>query len=461
MSGKPLRGRVAASGECLTILEAMAKRLHDNVFIGEDGTALVQRILMKMRFGWVPTGKFETGIDGYIELRDSKSRTMLGAHLAAQVKGWAAYTAETDTGFEFLCEQEHVDYWMRSNLPVLLICVHPDTDEAWYVCVSDYFAAPERRASRRVVFDKRTMRFDPSVAETLRDVALPADSGVPRHGLTGPETLLTNLLPVEACGDSLWSAPTDCRTYAQANARYAEVEGPRASDYLLRDERLYSLRDPRTCELARICDAEQAVAEPVEAWADAGEVDLQRRFSDLLRRTLLQQLKPRLRWQPERALFYFAAPMPLRRLSMVGPTGRKRDVVAVKWFKGRDAKQRVSYVRHQAFRPRFVRWDGQWYLEIEPDWYFSWNGTLEDSRAEERLRFWKGKERNNAVSGHVRFWEQVLVGQVGSLSADTPLLQLGSLRTERAPVGIDDRVWRRQRSGRRPGGGDDQGELAA
>jgi hypothetical protein len=439
----------------------VAKKLHDNIFTGEDGIALVQRILMKMRFGWQPTGKFDVGIDGYIQLRDPKTHVMLGAHLAAQVKAYARFTAETATSFEFLCEQDHIDYWMRSNLPVVLICVHPDTDEAWFVCVTEYFAAPERRASRRVVFDKSSTRFDAGVADSLKELALPPDAGVPRHGLTGPETLLTNLLPVTGFGEFLWCAKTDCHTTEQANTLYSQTEGPRASDYLLRDELLYSLRDPRTCELQSLCDAMSVKADPVGIWAGSDSLDLQRRFADLLRRTLLQQLKPRLRWQHERALFYFAAPLPLHSVSMVGPSGHKRDVVRVKWFTGRDGKRRASYVRHQAFRPRFVRVEGQWYLQIEPDWYFSWNGSLEDRRANERLRFYKGKERNHAVTGHLRLWEQVLGEHSGALSDSRALLRFGPLRTERVPVGIEDKVWRPQKTSRSSASGVGQEQLAA
>lgn len=438
----------------------MAKTIHDNTFIGEDGIAVVQRTLMMMRFAWQPTGAFDAGIDGYIELRDSKTKAMLGAHLGAQVKARARFTAETDNGFEFLCDQEDVDYWMRSNVPVLLICVHPDRSEAWWICVTEYFADPQRRASRRVGFDKQTTRFEPGVADQLRDLALPPDAGVPRQGLTGAETLVTNQLPLLAHGDALWSAPTSCANREDANSRYAHIDGPRASDYILREGRLYSLRDPRECPLQHICDADKASRAAAAVWAEATDVDLQRHFADLLRRTLLQQAKPRLRWQPERGFFYFAAPVPLQPVSMVGPSGRAREVVAVKWFTGRDGKRRVSYIRHQAFRPRFVRLDGRWYLEVEPEWYFSWDGQREDSRAEQRLRWLKGKERNNAVVGHLRFWEQILTRPLSLLADDEPLLRFGPLRTERAPVGIDDKTWRRapKRSRRLP---DDQGRLAA
>lgn len=425
----------------------MAKKIHDTTFIGEGGIAVVQSILMQMRYAWQPTGRFDAGIDGYIELRDGQTKEMLGAHLGAQVKTRKKFTRETDTSFEYLCDQEDVDYWIRNTLPVLLICVRSDSSDAWFVCVTDYFADPDARAERRVVFDKERDRFDASVADELRDLALPPDAGVPRQGLTGPETLLTNLLPVAHHGSHVWSAPTDCVTLDQANARYAEVEGPRASDYLLFDQRLYSLRDPGTCELARICDAPKAQTVDVATWADSDDPDVQRRFANMLRRTLLQQLKPRVRWQPEKALFHFAA-LTDEDISLTGPTGFSRKVVAIKRFTGRDGEERTSYIRHLAFRPRFVRFESTWYLEVTPEWYFSWDGTREDRKAAERLRFYKSRERNNAVMNHLRFWEHMLTSQLAAFDTEGVPLRFGPLRTERVAVGIDDRAWQGSRARR-------------
>jgi Domain of unknown function (DUF4365) len=419
--------------------EAMAKTIRDTTFIGEGGVAVVQRTLMGMRYAWQPTGRFDAGIDGYIELRDTQSKEMLGAHLGAQVKARRKFTRETDASFEFLCDQEDVDYWMRSNLPVLLICVRSDTEDAWFVCATDYFSDPDVRAERRVVFDKDEDRFDSGVANVLRDLALPPDAGIPRQGLTGPETLLTNLLPVHY-GDLLWSAPTDYATVDEANERYSEREGPRDSDYLLRDGRLYSLRDPRTCELSRICDAARASSEPADVWANARDGDLRRRFADLLRRTMLQQFKPRIGWQPAKKLFYFTA-AETESISMTGPSGHSREVVSVKRFEGKDGGERIGHIRHLAFRPRFIQFDNVWYLEVTPEWFFTWDGEREDRKADERRRWLKSRERNAAVSNHVRFWEHVITSQLGAVGDQELPLRFGPLRTERVAVGIDDRAW--------------------
>ncbi|MFN2466630.1 MAG: DUF4365 domain-containing protein [Gaiellaceae bacterium] len=417
----------------------MAKRIRETTFIGEGGIAVVQRVLMQMRYAWQPTGRFDAGIDGYIELHDTQTKEMLGAHLGAQVKTRKRFTRDTDTSFEFLCDQEDIDYWMRSNVPVVLICVRSDADGAWFVCVTDYFQDPDRRVERRVVFDKTADRFDVGAAEKLRDLALPVDAGVPRQGLTGPETLLTNLLPVQHGGD-LFAAASPYTTREEVHARYEEFGGPRASDYLIRHGRLYSLRDPRTCPLGHICDVSSLELLDVSDWAASDDADLQRRFSDLLRRTLLQQFKPRIQWQPQKKLFYFAT-LDGESVSMTGPSGHSREVVSVKTFTGNDGEERIGHIRHLAFSPRFVRFVGRWYLEVTPDWYFTWDGEREDRKADERRRWLKSKERNAAVTGHLRFWEHVLSGQVSTFGDREVRLRFGPLRIERVAVGIDDRAW--------------------
>ncbi len=436
---------------CSFHASVVPKVIPDTTFIGEEGVAVVQRILMRMRYAWQSTGRFDAGIDGYIELRDSETREMLGAHLGAQVKARAKFTRETEDSFEFLCEQEDVDYWQRSNLPVVLICVRSGTDEAWFKCVTEYFADPDVRAERRVAFDKQADRFDEDAAAALRDMALPPDAGVPRQGLTGPETLLTNLLPIASCGEHIWSATTDCLDREDAATRYAQAdeeageELPRASDYIIREGKLYSLRDPNTCELVRICDAQTATSQPVGGWADSDDRELQHRFADVLRRTLLQQLKSRINWQHEKGLFYFAAGEELEDVEVAGERA-KRKVVKVKRVPTRDGEERVSYVKHLAFRPRFVRFAGVWYLEITPDWYYSYDGVREAGQAWTLRAGLKRLERNAAVVGHLKFWEHMLTTQLSAFDPHNLPLRFRPLRAERVPVGIQDRTWQGSRA---------------
>jgi hypothetical protein len=170
-------------------------------------------------------------------------------------------------------------------------------------------------------------------------------------------------------------------------------------------------------------------------------------------------------WQPEKNLFYFAAgtneeseereqaegtvKIPkLEDVVLAGPK-LKRAVAKVQRFTSDSGEERVSYIKHLAFRPRFVWLDGAWYLAVVPDWYYSWDGEHEAARAADLRAGLKRMERNAAVTGHLKFWEHMLASQLGALMGSTYRSGTGGpLRTERVQVGIDDRVWQGSRARR-------------
>lgn len=431
----------------------------DSELSGQKAVNLIEQVVLGMDCLWHPRGAFDPGIDGRIELRDARTKQPLARYLGVQSKGYARYTAETDDGFGFLCDLTDVNYWMGSNEPVLLVCSHPETREAWFVCITDYFADAERRASRRVRFDKHTDRFDASRADDLLRLGTRSEPVLHRQPPAPPEDLITNLLPVREHPAFLWAAPTDLYAYKQAHGRYLDAGGPRASDYLLREGHLYALRDPRSCPLKALCESEDVESFPVEEWADSNDVTLQRYWVELLRRTLFQQLKPHLSWHPTRGLFYFDAPEPLADLSIDGPTGRRQVVKVEYYLDKRDGKQHLKYARHHAFRPNFQRVDGRWHLEVEPDYFFSSDGQRDHGRGDEYLAGIKKLEKNLSVLGHLRMWAHLLNPPPSLLEAEPKTLTFGDLVTVRVPVGIDDALWQGKAADKAPSAKQD--ELAA
>jgi Domain of unknown function (DUF4365) len=414
----------------------------DSQLIAQQAINLGEEITLDMGFLWHPPGVFDHGIDGRIELRDARAKQPLNRYLGVQSKARAKFTAETDDRFEFLCEEADIDYWMRAEEPVLLVCSHPSLREAWFVCVTDWFIDPERRASRRIVFDKRSDRFTADRAVELLRLGTRSEPVLHRRPPTPPERLLTNLMPILEHGSWLWSAPTDAFDHRQVRARYDEAGGPRASDYLLRDGLLYSLRDPRTCALRHVCDTTKVTQQPVGMWSEAQDPRLRRYWVELLRRNLLQQIKHRFGWNRERSLFYVRPPEPLAERSVEGPNGKRLGVKVEHYIDKRDGERRVAYVRHQAFRPGFVVVDGRWHLEIVPDYLFTFDGEHVSRRADEKLAGIKMREKNLAVLGHMRMWEHLLTRPPSLLSDEPPLLLFGPLLTIDVPVGIDDALWR-------------------
>lgn len=59
----------------------------------------------------------------------------------------------------------------------------------------------------------------------------------------------------------------------------------------------------------------------------------------------------------------------------------------------------TKYVRHNAFRGYFERYDGRWYLEITPTYYFTADGRKPYRFAESYIKGMKRLERNHAVVG--------------------------------------------------------------
>ncbi len=114
---------------------------------------------------------------------------------------------------------------MQANTPVILVCSHPKSREAWWVHVQGYFDDPARRADRRVNFTKATAAFDDDISDRLFAVADPhgqAHTPVSEHRR---ETLVSNLLPV-TIPDRYWSYPTLLKDTGHAYAVQRESRSP-------------------------------------------------------------------------------------------------------------------------------------------------------------------------------------------------------------------------------------------
>jgi hypothetical protein len=418
------------------------KQMPDNQISAQMGINLIEEVVLAMKFLWHPAGAFDAGIDGRIELRDTRLGYPLNRHVGVQSKAWARFTAETDDSFEFLCDTADIDYWLRSRDRVILVCSHPETREAWFVCVTDWFADAERRAARRVFFNKISDRFDSSRSAALLHLAERDEPLIVRLPPAPPEDLVSNLLPIVHCSDRIWAAPALVDDHEEAQRRYAAVGGSRASDYLLRDKQLYALRNPGESPLGHLCDVGRARSFPASRWSSAEDPALRRYWTELLRRALLQQTKHLLRWQPLNHLFYFPAPDPLDSVFVEGPNGPRQVIKVDRYFDKRCDEERLKYVRHHAFRPAFQAVDGTWCLAVEPDYLFTYDGERRNYRGDEYLAGIKRLDRNVAVLGQLRLWEHLLTRPPSLLRQETPLLTFGQLLSLSVGIGIDDAAWR-------------------
>lgn len=202
------------------------KKIDKSAHTGDGGIALIHMRVYEMGFVWHER-KTDAGIDGEIELRNPVTGEVANRTLFVQSKGKGErrFPGENDTTFHFLCSDADVGYWMSAPVPVLLVCSHPETGEAWWMHVQGWFADPAHRASGRIDFDKDTQRFDRSAAHRLLNLADPhGDAHVP-VAEDRPETLTSNLLRISPQRSSITRRSTP-RTRARSSPASATSTRP-------------------------------------------------------------------------------------------------------------------------------------------------------------------------------------------------------------------------------------------
>ena len=73
------------------------------------------------------------GIDGEIELVHEGQVLNRVLWVQSKAKGdTIKFAGETDIALKFICEPNDIDYWLSGTAPVLLVCSHPESGEAWF-----------------------------------------------------------------------------------------------------------------------------------------------------------------------------------------------------------------------------------------------------------------------------------------------------------------------------------------
>src|SRR5262249_47405928 len=153
----------------------------------------------------------------------------------------------------------------------------------------------------------------------------------------------------------------------------------------------------------------------------------------LLRNALKHQVRDDLGWSKDQKLLYFKALGADTPRTFHYDSSKKRtdaDVVNVSMSK--KEKGRVDFVRHHAFIPRFEQLIGQWYLLINPTYYFTTNGFIPHSHPAALLAGKKRMDNSASIRGQVIMWHRFLTraqheatGLFAQDTATEPCLRFG------------------------------------
>lgn len=424
------------------------KKLSQNQLTGQRGELLVAERTLAMGFAFDGRNRLETGIDGFLELRDPESGQTLAKWIGAQVKTTDAgpYSRENEGGFEYLLKPDDLAYWQGANIPVIIVLVRLSDNSMFWKPV-DAGSAGE---PRRLRFDKALDRFQKSAADQIAALCIDRNSmGSFVPPMQSSEqlhlTMVRVVLPDEIfVGSSLYASRREAARELSAAAPHAPF------DWIVRDRRFLSFRDPRGSALTEVVDEGSVEAVETEHVALSDDMDDEHAFIDLLTRTLSVQLDRDLSFDRESRALYFRP---------IGPNRSRRyryrslvneataDVVSV-W---KDKKEQVGSVRHHAFVPRFQRIGDDWFLSITPTFVFTRDGYRPHYNAGALVAGKKRQERNGAVRGQFVMWRHLLMMSWQpkiDLLSDEPeraaLLGFEPLEPVLMPLAVPEDAWRRE-----------------
>ncbi len=405
----------------------MAKTVTDNQLHGELGETLVKAKIGRLGHVFEGRGRLETGIDGTIEFRDPQTGRMTGKMVAVQVKTTdkGKYTAESDSGFEYLMRANDVLYWRSSSLPVVLIVLRLSDETFYWKDVTASVTGEERR----LVFDKTTDCLDTASLDRL--AALSVKRGelgtyVPpmRTGELAHLNLMSITLP-----DEIYLAESPFASGRDAIAEFLKTDD-RRFDWVIRGRRFVSFRDPTGTGLEAIIDADTIEAVDTELIADSDDPDDELIMIELLRRTMVEQVSSDLAFDNKARTFYFRAPERYQsRVYEYRSLRVNTSATVVQVYPNKKRPDQVHSVRHHAFKPRFERIGDDWYLSISPTFVFTEDGFRPHRFSADMVAGKKRMDRNGSIRGQVFLFRYLLSGsQVGSQS---PTLDLfGAAQSE-------------------------------
>lgn len=432
------------------------KFITGNQVTGQKGVNLIEKIALEMGYTWNPTsGATDAGIDGFIEIRDP--RTGVATNFILQVQSKAKdveFEAETSTSFVYRVQERDLNYWLQGNAPVLLIVSRPSTQEAYWISVKEYFKTAERRAARKVVFDKQQNRFDESAARTIAGLAMPSDQGVYLHPPPKNETLTCNLLEVAHYADRLFVAQTPHPTNEAVEHEFKELDERPGRVWFVKEGKIYSFHDLRDYPWTKVADPGSVEIFNTSEWANALDTERSNEFVRLLNqalKTLASRKEFGIFIQPRRSPTFYFRPRGRRNRETDMDEFVERDEtwksqktstrrVVERYFSSKDPK-RLLYYRHHAFMGRFRRFENRWFLEITPTYHYTTDGRTESPFREENLSGMKRQEGHASVANNVRFLAYYLSNH-DMFDREYPYLRFGKLLDFGTDFGISDLDWK-------------------
>lgn len=422
------------------------KKLSHKSLLGQYGANHIERIINEMGQVWRPTTVHDTGVDGTLEFRDVGTGEVSNQHIQIQSKATdLAWEAENAISFTYRARQEDLDYWLRGNLPVILIVSRPKDSVAYWISINQYFADAKAMQSRKIIFNKKENIFDVNCLSKLQLLASTVQAGYYTPPLRKSEELVTNLLPVSHFPKTLYIAETTYRKPKELNDWLLANNVMGKREWILRNERIYSFHDLSHYPWTEICDRGTLEDFDTREWSDSDDPDKLREWVELLNALLRNKLGTEaivFNSGKQFKFYYFknweGKTREYKYLSQSNNTDRE----VVKKIINKKTNELMCF-RHSAVETNFHRFDGLWYLRIAPTYFYTLDGKQPYMYHEDQLAGIKRLEHNESVLGQTIMWERILTDAAQSdlYKSSYHFLKFEALIRQEVNQGIDDSLW--------------------
>lgn len=328
------------------------------------------------------------GIDGEIDL--VKDSTFEGKALKAQVKAGRSYiSSENRDHVRVRVEKKYVEFWKKMDRPVILLFYHPDLKTVYWKSVQEYLKCDPKiikADSDTVVFpmDKERDVFSTDVLDSLRLVA----EGRWKYEKIiyvedSQEEVISNWFPVVSLPQRIYVAPTPY-------TKHKDIDNQLADPYtfMVKERRIYSFSDLTNpdCELRDFCDPSD---DAVEA-RKASEID-PNFYMELLNRMLVVYAEHNLMYV-NNDRFYFSPKVlkdPATAKFDIKPLRKEKETSRFKIYISKTGN--IVEYKHMAVKLSIFKPNSRWFLQIEPDWYFTYPRDATKTRKEIGARITKEK----------------------------------------------------------------------
>ena len=394
----------------------MPKHFNPHRRVANQGVTYVQKVVDEMGCVWRPTPNDDVGIDGEIEL--GKEGVATGQIIKVQVKSGRSYVVNPKgPKFDFLADDDDLQYWEQASIPVILVVYDPEKDEGYWKSIKQYiFDHPEVKAKpHRITFSRGRDRFLPASFMQLCGLLFPEEAELTnflKNRVTEP--LYSNLLLVTKLPPTIYRFQLSAKCLAET-----EFEPDNSwEDFVTHGNDYISFRDPRrvgsrmaaaliqnSIEADRCSDYvrnPQTRAKVVGIWNSSLS-----RF--LLRLGLQQKDKHRFYFPPEKG----GVPREIQWTSLKRTPTRR---VAYPYV-GQKSGETAFWVHH-ALTAAFHELGGEWFLKLTPGYVFTRDGHqfIQSSDAGALSTSRMSQERNYQVLNHLYFWVWFLKGQTDEIS---------------------------------------------